>query len=164
MYLGYKMDEQVKDMQFYSLADAMGINLHEMPDGRVRGFETRKIKIGPWAIEADVSVIGDIKRPAELSFFVKVLGNVWLYMVDDPQGLRAVVFDGSAVKMHVKDCATFGGKSVKDTLTKLKPGIVTTYGFDQVTHKWVEYEVGHLVQQPNVQSPVLALPSPTPTT
>jgi hypothetical protein len=153
--------ETVKDTQFYDIADALGINLHEMPDGRVRGFESRKITIGPWKLDADVSVVGDIKKPKEVSFFVKVMGNLWLYMVNEGLGLTAVVFDGSAVKMHVKDCATFGGKSVKDTLTKLKPGLVTAYKYEYAKHCWTE-DIGYMVKCTGTENPVLALPSPTP--
>jgi hypothetical protein len=151
----------VKETMFYGIADCLGIGLHEMPDGRVRGMESKKIKIGPWTVDADVIITGDIKKPTEVSFFVKVLGNLWLYMIEDKNGLRTVVFDASIVKMHVKDCAGFGGKSIADTLKKLKPGTVTIYRYVHAAHKWVENEASsNPMHEPGLQSPVLLIAGP----
>ncbi len=147
------------DVLLYGVADALDITLHEMPDGRVRGCDIRKVLAGPWKFDAEVVVVSDILKHNQSSFFIKVVGNLWLYMMSfSDKPLMAAVVDGSIVKLHVKDCTGFGGKSIANTLTKLKPGLITAYSYNP-NGTWYEDSV-RLVQLSADKGSVLALLSP----
>jgi hypothetical protein len=149
----------IPDVMLYPVADALGVELHEMPDGRVRGCDLRKVLAGPWRIDAEVVVVSDVLTPTQCGFFVKVMGNLWLYAISSScQPLMVCVVDGSIVKLHVKDCTGFGGKSIANTLTKLKPGLITAYSYNP-NGTWYEDSV-RLVQLSAKQGSVLALLSP----
>jgi hypothetical protein len=160
------------DTILYPVADAMGMLLHEMDDGKIRGADNRKVKLGPWSFQADVSVVSDIVTPTTASFFVKIVGHLWLYVVSRANVQLAIyVVDGSLAKLHVKDCTSYGGKSVTQTLEKLAYSVITAYQFNEETKLWEEdaNHLAHLSPQkpgdmdvmPKSKSAPLALPGPS---
>lgn len=151
------------EYMLYDVADALFMEIHDMGD-RFRGFDTRKVRIGPWSIDANISLVSDVVEMNVCSFFVKVMGNLWLYLVKDIhcEGLKAYVLDGGVLKLHVKNIATYGGVSVADTLKKLEKGLITQYGFNEQLRRWEEcYEpTSHLDDSGKAGSATKALPSP----
>lgn len=162
----YASRVEIPTIVLYPIADALDIDLHEMPDGRIRGCDLRKVMAGPWKFDAEVVVVSDVLTVKQCGFFIKVVGNLWLYMISfADQHLMACVVDGSIVKLHVKDCGAFGGKSVADTLVKLKPGLITAYSYNPNDAKggsWYEDAV-RLVQLSAPKDSILALVGPAPT-
>ena len=171
------------DNLLYPIADTLSIELHEVGDC-IRGMSVTKLAAGPWRIDADLIVVSDVLTVDTASFFAKIVGNLWLYLVSSTgQPLVAYVIDNSKLGLHVKDIRSFGGKSVGDTLSKLnkrKPGLVTAYRFDDDTKTWTEdarfiadikpaateainsttRAASDLDDDPGTKNPVLALPGP----
>jgi frataxin-like iron-binding protein CyaY len=128
------------DALLYPLADALCMELHEVGD-RIRGMHTHAIKVGPWSLDTDTIVISDITTGSTASVFVKIVGDLWLYLVtylDPTKPLTAYVINGGVVGLKVKDCTTIGSISVERTLQKLKAGVVTAYQFDEASKVWTE--------------------------
>jgi hypothetical protein len=148
------------DDLLYPVVDALEMTLHEM-EGKFRGFETRRLQIGPWHVDADVSIVSDRLSDTTATFFVKVVGNLWLYLVSKKKlPLVIYVLDGSALKLHVKDVSTMGKLPVTDALKKLKNGLITAYVFNEKTKTYDE-DPSYLDYKYTDQDTIRALPAPT---
>jgi hypothetical protein len=152
----------VPSYYLYDVADSLGIELHDMGD-RFRGFANALIEIGPFSFESDISIISDVLEEGEVSFFIKIVGSLWLYFVkSDARGLQIHVVDGSVLKLHVKDMVSYGAGSVVGTLKKMERGLITEYGFDVYKNQWVEFyeSTGNLDNSGPFTDTIKALPSP----
>jgi hypothetical protein len=148
------------DNILYEVTDLLYMDLHEVDGGRMRGFITRKCKAGPWEFDADISVISDCLGEQSCSFFVKVIGSLWLYVVNEhKKHLLVTVLDGAQLKLHVKDMAGYGGKSIAATYDKLKNGIATSYVWDAVKHQWDEDAFVHLEYLSGTKNPLTVVPT-----
>lgn len=148
------------DTLLYDVVDALNLDLFECD--RWRGFEKRKLNVGPWAFESNVTAVGHIDRPDLATFFVKVVGSLWLYVVSQKdQPLLILTLDGPTVKLKIEDITAFGAHTLKDTMTKLAPGITVAFEFT-ANNKWEDVNVNFsdLDQQQPTQNAVAALPSP----
>lgn len=129
---------KTSDSLLYPIADALYIDLFDMGD-KYRGFKELDLKVGPWVIKADVSLVSDRLSDNTATFFAKIVGSLWLYLVSKgSMGLSAYVLDGEVLKLHVKDIGSFGKVTVTDALNKLRKGLITAYAFNEETKEWEE--------------------------
>lgn len=124
----------------YSAADAMQIPLYPFAAGYL-GKSRQIVKIGPWSFQMEPAALSDALTLDAASFFMHVRKNLWVYFVASngkTHPVHAYVVDGSMVGLTVEKLKDFGTGKVKDTLDKLKKGIVYTYAFSTDTQKWEE--------------------------
>lgn len=149
--------KQCVDPVLYPVADCLGMNLQDMGD-RWRAFATRTINVGPWEFDADVSVVGDCQDMTSASFFVKIVGGLWLYIVSEYQKpLVIYAVDGGMLKLFVKDAAGYGGKSTSATLKKIRHAITAAYILEEPDGAWKDYGLDHLDADSKTQNSVRAL-------
>jgi hypothetical protein len=123
------------DTLLYDVVDALHIDLFEVGD-RWRGFDTRKLEAGPWKIDANITVVGHLHRADLVTFFVKVVGGLWLYVVSQArEPLLMCVLDGPVLKLKVDEVAGFPETSLKGTMEKLSKGLVTAFEFQPTSNK-----------------------------
>lgn len=140
----------MNEAMIYPVADALNIELHEMPDGKVRGADARLFSICGVVLDGELMVVSDVLIDMNVGgYFVKLLRNLWLYVVVEYQGsstarLTAYSFDADVVGLKMKDVASFGGASVSATLLKLKPAIAQCFRFEASGKTWTKLNVPDL--------------------
>jgi hypothetical protein len=115
------------------------MDLFEVEDHKWRGFETRKLNIGLWKMDANVTVTSHIVKPTLATFFVKVIGSLWLYMVSQQgQPPLVCVIDGPVAKLRIDELPNFGAPTLEEALNKLAKGMVMAYEFRN--NKWEQVD------------------------
>lgn len=126
----------------YLMSDTLGIDLHEVGEGKVRGSKFVNFKMRNWSLQSDCVTCSDVLEENRVSFFTRIKGDVWVYFVLDKSGdTMAYVFDGGAWKLKSKDVSIIGTGSVLKTLTKFKALIKTVFKYSEVEKEWGELNV-----------------------
>lgn len=124
------------DTLLYYIADSLQMTLHLL-EGRYRASEKRKLYLGPWVFEEQVTACSDIVSKTVCSFVVKVTSRVFLYLVSRDSHTTAYVFDGQDFGLTAASLSKFGEPKLEDTLIKLMPKVRGTFKFTASEHKWV---------------------------
>ena len=135
----------MEDTLLMFVADALNMPLHQNANGKYMAGLTRSLKLGPWgSMEAAISVCSDVIEKDHAAFFVRITPCLWLYMISTEKVMTATVFDGNALKWHVKDMANIGGKSIEDTWNTIKGVSGDKFMFETSTHAWRKVNADNL--------------------
>lgn len=121
------------------LADTLGCNVYQMPNGDVRGCTEQKFKISEyWQVQNDVTFCVDEDGTELLSALIRIRKNLWAYMVLLDKGNRWMLFfDNDRAKIQVGREREFCTGTAADALRKLRESAVGAQEYlGAPAHKW----------------------------
>lgn len=92
--------------------------------GRILGH---KFKIGDWETSSDITIIIDENSPSLTSALVRLLGNLWAYIIVTESDNFMLFFDGSHLHLKPGAEAEIGLGNASVTLKKIKNSITRVF-------------------------------------
>lgn len=114
----------MNDALIYKVADTFKTDLF-LTNKTIRGLVQDRIfdVHGLWKVKSDMTIIVDENSDKLATAFVRILGNLWGYLVVTEDSSFLLFFDGSRAKIHVGAEKEFGLGNAQVSLKKLKPSI-----------------------------------------
>ncbi len=125
------MITDVRQPLLFAVADLLQVPLHAVGEG-YKNTVNRKFKIGPWDFEVTLLIKSDVLTKDLASFWVRVWGDLWMYVVsyNDGKALKIMTFSGAAAKlekgMMVTSCVN---GNLAESLKRLKAAGAIGYTF-----------------------------------
>lgn len=119
------------NLAFFS-ADTLGMILHQMKDGSLKGQEIRKIPMGPWNIEVEIEAQSDLISGTRVSFWVTIAKTLRLYLVVSDIKISIMVLDPVLLKECMKEAGSVA--TIRDRVVEIKPAMKAL--FQHEDSKW----------------------------
>ena len=129
----------------FRVADTLALPIHLVED-RYRAAGQKEMRIGPFHLKAEVVAVSDSVEDNRVSFLVRLKGALWMYMIYTKDTEAALVFDGDALHLKVKDMAEFCTGNTGTTLKKLAPAIRARFFYSD--NAWRKQDAGAMVEVP----------------
>lgn len=131
------------DPMLLKLADIVETELFRI-QGVARGYSPKTHEVaGLWSIKCDLVVTVDEESPQVVSAFVRVIKDLWAYVVVSREGAWLLWFDNNRAKISVGGEHHFGTRKGLQTLKRLEPYI--TCALTWRADEWVSVDVKSLI-------------------